>query len=73
MGLFHQTIEDASKLAEIMLATAKNMGRKLVAVVTDMEEPLGYAIGNSLEVIEAIHTLQGSGLMISRNCARTRG
>ncbi|MBK9566834.1 MAG: pyrimidine-nucleoside phosphorylase [Saprospiraceae bacterium] len=60
-GAFIKTIEDASKLAEIMLATAKNMGRKLVAVVTDMEEPLGYAIGNSLEVIEAIHTLQGKG------------
>jgi pyrimidine-nucleoside phosphorylase len=60
-GAFIKTIEDASKLAEIMLATAKNMGRKLVAVVTDMEEPLGYAIGNSLEVIEAIKTLKGQG------------
>jgi pyrimidine-nucleoside phosphorylase len=60
-GAFIKNIDDARKLAEIMLATAKNMGRRLVAVVTDMEEPLGYAIGNSMEVIEAIHTLQGNG------------
>lgn len=60
-GAFIKNIEDAKKLAEIMLSTAANMGRKLIAVVTDMEEPLGYAIGNASEVIEAIDTLRGKG------------
>ena len=60
-GAFIKNIEDAEKLAEIMINTAKKMNRKLIAVITGMEEPLGYAIGNALEVKEAIATLKGNG------------
>jgi pyrimidine-nucleoside phosphorylase len=60
-GAFIKTIADAEKLASIMIATASKMNRKLVAVITSMEEPLGYAIGNALEVKEAIETLKGKG------------
>ena len=60
-GAFIKTIADAEKLAEIMISTATKMNRKLVAVITGMEEPLGFAIGNALEVKEAIATLRGHG------------
>lgn len=60
-GAFIKTIEDAEKLAAIMIATAHRMGRRLTAVITGMEEPLGFAIGNALEVREAIDTLRGHG------------
>jgi pyrimidine-nucleoside phosphorylase len=60
-GAFIKTIEDAEKLAHIMISTAKKMNRKLIAVITGMEEPLGFAIGNALEVKEAIDTLKGHG------------
>jgi len=60
-GAFIKTIDDAEKLAEIMISTAKRMDRKLVAVISSMEEPLGFAIGNALEVKEAIDTLKGHG------------
>lgn len=60
-GAFIKTIPDAEKLAEIMISTAKKMNRNLIAVITGMEEPLGYAIGNALEVREAIDTLRGHG------------
>jgi pyrimidine-nucleoside phosphorylase len=60
-GAFIKTIDDAEKLAEIMISTAKRMDRKLVAVISSMEEPLGFAIGNAMEVKEAIDTLKGHG------------
>lgn len=60
-GAFIKNIYDAEKLAEIMINTAKKMDRKLIAVITGMEEPLGFAIGNALEVKEAIDTLKGHG------------
>lgn len=60
-GAFIKNIHDAEKLAEIMINTAKKMDRKLIAVITGMEEPLGFAIGNALEVKEAIDTLKGHG------------
>lgn len=60
-GAFIKTIEDAEKLAHIMIKTAKKMNRSLIAVITGMEEPLGYAVGNALEVKEAINTLRGNG------------
>ncbi|KXK38868.1 MAG: pyrimidine-nucleoside phosphorylase [Saprospiraceae bacterium] len=60
-GAFIKTIEDAEKLAKIMIATAQRMGRQLIAVISGMEEPLGHAIGNALEVKEAIETLKGHG------------
>ena len=60
-GAFIKTISDAEKLANIMISTAKKMNRKLIAVITGMEEPLGFAVGNALEVKEAIETLKGHG------------
>ncbi len=58
-GAFMKTYEDAEKLADAMVRVGKLAGRKCVAVITDMEKPLGRAVGNSLEVIEAIEALKG--------------
>ena len=58
-GAFMKTYEEAEKLAEAMVRVGKLAGRKCVAVITDMEKPLGLAVGNSLEVIEAIEALKG--------------
>ena len=58
-GAFMKTYEDAEKLAEAMVRVGKLAGRKCSAVITDMEKPLGCAVGNSLEVIEAIEALKG--------------
>lgn len=60
-GAFIHNIDDAEKLAAIMQATARKMGRRLTAVMSDMDQPLGYNVGNALEVVEAIQTLQGNG------------
>ena len=54
-------VEDAIKLAKAMVEIGENVGRKTVALITDMDRPLGNAIGNSLEVIEACETLKGNG------------
>ncbi|OPZ62466.1 MAG: Pyrimidine-nucleoside phosphorylase [Firmicutes bacterium ADurb.Bin506] len=58
-GAFMQKLEDAQKLAELMVEIGTLAGRRMAALITDMSQPLGMAIGNSLEVIEAIETLQG--------------
>lgn len=58
-GSFMKTTEDAHELAENLTAVGKLAGKKTVAVITDMDEPLGNAIGNALEVKEAIEVLRG--------------
>ena len=60
-GAFMKTEEEAKKLANELVTIGKNVGRKTVAVISDMDQPLGYSIGNSVEIIEAINTLKGNG------------
>ena len=60
-GAFMKKIEDATELAKTLVDIGNGAGKKTYAVISEMNEPLGYAIGNSLEVIEAIDTLKGNG------------
>lgn len=60
-GAFIKTKEHAEELSIMMTKIAKKLGRKLICAITSMEEPLGFAIGNSLEVQEAIDVLKGGG------------
>lgn len=59
-GAFMKNIELAKELAEIMVAIGKGIGRDVIAIITDMNQPLGNYIGNSLEVIEACEILKGN-------------
>jgi pyrimidine-nucleoside phosphorylase len=60
-GAFMKTEEDAAFLAGLMVQTGKRMGKKVVALITDMDQPLGLRIGNSLEVEEVLDVLRGKG------------
>lgn len=60
-GAFIRKKENAEKMAAAMVEIGRGLGRQTVAVISSMEEPLGRAVGNSLEVMEAVKTLQGQG------------
>ncbi|MEX2260439.1 MAG: thymidine phosphorylase [Bryobacteraceae bacterium] len=60
-GAFMKKQVDARRLAQMMVGIGRRMDKRVQALITDMNQPLGYAIGNALEVMEASQTLQGSG------------
>lgn len=60
-GAFMKTRENARQLASVMIETGRAMGRKMGAIITDMDRPLGRTVGNSLEILETIQCLKGEG------------
>jgi len=60
-GAFTKSEEDAAFLAELMVETGERMGKQMVALITDMDQPLGNMIGNALEVVEVVEVLRGKG------------
>ena len=60
-GALVNNLDEAKELANLMVKIGKNNNKKTACVLTNMDEPLGYAVGNSIEVIEAINTLKGDG------------
>lgn len=72
-GAFMRTQEDSFRLAEAMVAIGESVGRKTAAAITDMNEPLGSAIGNALEVEEAIRILRGENQGVLRDLSLILG
>jgi pyrimidine-nucleoside phosphorylase len=60
-GAFMETLDEARTLANLMVDIGKLAGREVIALLSDMNQPLGHAVGNSLEMVEAIETLKGGG------------
>jgi pyrimidine-nucleoside phosphorylase len=60
-GAFMKTLDDGRRLAETMLALGRDAGREVVCLLTDMDQPLGAAVGNALEIVEARDTVRGHG------------
>ena len=61
VGAFMKNLDEARQLAQLMISIGNLSGRKVIALLSDMNQPLGCAVGNALEVKEAIDTLQGNG------------
>ncbi|KYH33488.1 pyrimidine-nucleoside phosphorylase [Neomoorella mulderi] len=72
-GAFMPDLESARKLARIMVDLGREMGRRVVAVITNMDEPLGMMVGNALEVREALNVLRGGGPRELREVCLTLG
>ena len=72
-GAFMKTLDDSFELAKAMVDIGNGMNRETIGMITDMDEPLGFAVGNSLEVIEAIETLKGNGSKDFVNLCETLG
>jgi pyrimidine-nucleoside phosphorylase len=74
-GAFMKTLEDAQRLAGVMLELGRRAERDVVCLITDMDQPLGYAVGNALEIREALATVRGDGPpdfteLVLDSCAR---
>jgi pyrimidine-nucleoside phosphorylase len=73
-GAFMKSEKDAVFLAELMVETGERMGKRVVALITDMDQPLGNMIGNALEVVEVVEVLRGGGPEDLRDlCVETAG
>lgn len=60
-GAFMKTVDDSVRLAQAMVSIGEHVGRKTIALITDMDRPLGHAVGNALEICEVCETLKGHG------------
>src|SRR5437868_3200702 len=73
-GAFMKSEKDAAFLAGLMVETGERMGKRVVALITDMDQPLGHMIGNALEVVEVVEVLRGAGPEDLRElCLETAG